>query len=88
LKDKYLPINPELLKREYNPEQDKGHIQFGGNTGITVETVGFEKIERKQGNLQTLAVAGLKLMRVASEGSQLEILNTCPSKSQSVEYHF
>jgi hypothetical protein len=88
LKDKYLPINPEFLKREYNPEQDKGHIQFGGNTGITVETVGFEKIERKQGNLQTLAVAGLKLMRVASEGSQLEILNTCPSKSQSVEYHF
>jgi hypothetical protein len=80
LKDKYLPSNPGLLQREYDPLQDKGHIQFGGNTGITVETVGFEKIERKQCNLQTLAVAGLKLMRVASEDSPLEIAHTCPSK--------
>lgn len=80
LKDKYLPSNPELLQKAYDPQQDKGHIQFGGNTGITVETVGFEKIERKQCNLQTLAVAGLKLTRVASEDLPLEIADTCPSK--------
>lgn len=80
LKEKYLPSNLDLLQNDYNPEHDKRHVQFGGNKSITVETVGFEKIERKLCNLESLAVAGLKSMRISSEGSELEIANTCPSE--------
>ncbi|CAO3662689.1 unnamed protein product [Umbelopsis vinacea] len=79
LKEKYLPSNLDLLQNDYNPEHDKRHVQFGGNKSITVETVGFEKIERKLCNLESLAVAGLKSMRISSEGSELEIANTCPN---------
>lgn len=80
LKEKYLPSNPNALQDEYDAEKDKGHVQFGGNKSITVETVGFEKIERKQGNLKNLGVAGLKSMQISSAGSVQEIANTCPSE--------
>ncbi|CAO3658769.1 unnamed protein product [Umbelopsis ramanniana] len=79
LKEKYLPSNPNALQDEYDAEKDKGHVQFGGNKSITVETVGFEKIERKQGNLKNLGVAGLKSMQISSAGSVQEIANTCPN---------
>jgi hypothetical protein len=80
LKDKYLPSNAKALQLEYDPEKDIGHVQFGGNKSITVETVGFEKIERKQSNIEHLRVAGLKSMQISSPGSDQEIANTCPSE--------
>lgn len=47
LKDKYLD-DAASNTEEYDAKKDIGHVTFGGNKNIKVETVGFEKIQRLQ----------------------------------------
>lgn len=38
----------KTFTNEYDASKDNGLLYFGGNKNIVVETVGFEKVERKQ----------------------------------------
>ncbi|KAJ8663395.1 hypothetical protein O0I10_000634 [Lichtheimia ornata] len=61
LKEKYLVD-------EDHKEEDVGHVYFGGNKDLVVETVGFGKIEREQRNLSNLKVVGLADQQINTAG--------------------
>lgn len=48
LKEKYLSLEDDIIHGEYDAAKDRGEVYFGGNRNLKVETVGFEKIQRKQ----------------------------------------
>ncbi|KAI9264302.1 hypothetical protein BDA99DRAFT_508948 [Phascolomyces articulosus] len=57
-----------------DPEKDLGHVYFGGNKNLVVETVGFDKVQRKQSQLNSLTVVGLANLYVGSAGVPGEII--------------
>ncbi|ORY99979.1 hypothetical protein BCR43DRAFT_484660 [Syncephalastrum racemosum] len=63
--EKYLD---QVDTGDYDATKDRGEVVFGANRDIKVETVGFEKIKRKQRMLSQLAVVGLRDLQVAYAG--------------------
>ena len=55
-------------------EKDVGQVFFGGNKNLVVETVGFDKVQRKQRQLSSLTVIGLANLQVGAAGIPGEIL--------------
>ncbi|KAG2220549.1 hypothetical protein INT45_004155 [Circinella minor] len=55
-------------------EKDLGQVYFGGNKNLVVETVGFDKVQRKQSQLNSLTVIGLANLQVGSAGIPGEII--------------
>ncbi|CAO3616259.1 unnamed protein product [Cunninghamella echinulata] len=53
---------------EYDASKDNGLVYFGGNKNIVVETVGFEKVERKQSRIGALKIVGLSNNKIVSVG--------------------
>nr|CAG8580149.1 9038_t:CDS:10 [Entrophospora candida] len=54
-------------------------IYWAGNTKIEVEAIGWEKIRRKQRQLDRLTEVGLSFERISNAGKPGEIETTCPN---------
>ncbi|KAK9717860.1 hypothetical protein K7432_005907, partial [Basidiobolus ranarum] len=59
--------------------QDTYKIQFGANPKIEVEAVGFEKVHKRQSNLEKLLEVGLDDYEISSAGIPGEIKAAAPS---------
>ncbi|KAI8145852.1 hypothetical protein BJV82DRAFT_602482 [Fennellomyces sp. T-0311] len=66
LVEKYL--DPSTGTDAYVAEKDLGEVYFGGRKDLVVETVGFEKVQRKQSQLSRLTVVGLADLQVGLAG--------------------
>ncbi|CAJ0923197.1 14698_t:CDS:2 [Entrophospora sp. SA101] len=60
-------------------QKDLDTIYWAGNTKIEVEAIGWEKICRKQRQLDRLTEVGLSFERISNAGKPGEIETTCPS---------
>ncbi|CAO3608649.1 unnamed protein product [Cunninghamella blakesleeana] len=63
----------KTFTNEYDASKDNGLLYFGGNKNIVVETVGFEKVERKQSRIGALKIVGLSNNKISSAGNDQEI---------------
>ncbi|KAG0194446.1 hypothetical protein DFQ28_011247 [Apophysomyces sp. BC1034] len=71
LSDKYL--DDSTGTDEYDASKDIGHVYFGGNRQLMVETVGFDKVQRQQRHLNTLTIVGLAEQLIANAGPEKAI---------------
>ena len=69
--EKYL--DPSVKSDTYVAEKDLGEVYFGGRKDLVVETVGFEKVQRKQSQLNRLLVVGLADLQVGLSGDPGDI---------------
>ena len=71
LKEKYVMVSSEEL-------MDRNDLTFG-DTAYKVETKGFEKVFKKQSQLQNLVEVGLPLLNIAEAGDTEEIRHHVPN---------